>query len=330
MLNAVDQNGPAEPDSTSDSNALSFEVSEADVGTRLDAYLAVRIDGWSRARLQRLIETGDVLVNTKPAKVSYKVSAKDEIEVELTSAPLTNFTPEDIPVDIVFEDDQLIVVNKPANLVVHPAAGVYSGTLANALAYHFQQLSNAASIRPGIVHRLDKDTSGLLVAAKTESAHENLADQFRAREIFKSYVALVYGVVKEESGRIEQPIARDPRNRTRMAVVAGGRGALSLYKVRRRYDGFTLVDVELKTGRTHQIRVHLSWLKHPVVADELYSGGRENNLDVRRRALIRKLNRQFLHAEQLGFRHPATQEEMRFSAPMPEPLAHLLSELETG
>ncbi|HWN11029.1 MAG TPA: RluA family pseudouridine synthase [Pyrinomonadaceae bacterium] len=312
-----------------DNEVITLRVDESDEGTRLDAYLAARIDGWSRARLQRLIEEEDVLVNGKTAKVSLKVRTNDEIEVELTPPASANFIAEDIPLDIVYEDDQLIVVNKPAGLVVHPAAGVNSGTLANALAFHFQQLSNAGSIRPGIVHRLDKDTSGLLVAAKTESAHEHLADQFRARKVFKSYVALVYGVVREESGRIEQPIARDPGNRTRMAVVAGGRGALSLYKVRKRFDSFTLVDVELKTGRTHQIRVHLAWMKHPVVADELYSGGRENNLDVRRRALIRKLKRQFLHAERLGFNHPETGEEMRFTATLPEALTQLLDELET-
>ncbi len=310
-----------------ENEVVALRVGQAEEGTRLDAYLAARIDGWSRARLQRLIEDQDVLVNSKAAKASYKLRANDEIEVELTAAPGSNFTPEDIPLDIVYEDDQVIVINKPAGLVVHPAAGVHSGTLANALAYHFQQLSNAGSSRPGIVHRLDKDTSGLLVVAKTESGHENLADQFRAREVYKSYVALVYGAMKEDSGRIEQPIARDPRNRTRMAVVAGGRGALSLFKVRKRYDSFTLVDVELKTGRTHQIRVHLSWMKHPVVADELYSGGRENNLDVRVRALIRKLNRQFLHAEQLGFRHPATAEQMRFTAPLPAALAGFLDQL---
>ncbi|HEV7799303.1 MAG TPA: RluA family pseudouridine synthase, partial [Pyrinomonadaceae bacterium] len=304
-------------------------VNENDAGTRLDAYLSAHIDGWSRARLQRLIDAGDVLVNGKLAKASYKVSAADEVEVELTPAPASNFTPENIPLEIVFEDDQLIVINKPAGLVVHPAAGVHSGTLANALAYHFQQLSNAGSIRPGIVHRLDKDTSGLLVAAKTESAHESLADQFRAREVFKSYIALVYGVVKQQSGRIEQPIARDPRNRTRMAIVPGGRGALSLYTVRRSYDSFTLLDVELKTGRTHQIRVHLSWLKHPVVGDELYDSGRDNNVqDVQLRARIRKLQRQFLHAEQLGFSHPRTGEQMRFIAPLPPELAGLLEELE--
>ena len=313
-----------------DNETVSLEVSEADDGIRLDAYLASHIDGWSRARLQRLIEAGDVLVNSKLTKASYKVSTNDEIEAELTPPPESNFTPENIPLEIVFEDDHVIVINKPAGLVVHPAAGVNSGTLANALAYHFQQLSNAGSIRPGIVHRLDKATSGLLVAAKTESAHESLSDQFRAREVFKSYVALVYGVVKQESGRIEQPIARDPRNRTRMAIVAGGRGALSLYKVRRSYSAFTLLDVELKTGRTHQIRVHLAWLKHPVVADELYGGGRDNSVqDVQLRARIRKLGRQFLHAEQLGFRHPQTGDPMKFVAALPAELTQLLDVLES-
>jgi 23S rRNA pseudouridine1911/1915/1917 synthase len=309
---------------------VTLEVSESDAGLRLDAYLAANIDGWSRARLQRLIESGDVLVNSRVAKASYKVAADDEIEVELNSAPAA-FTPEDIPLEIVFEDEHLIVINKPAGLVVHPAAGVPSGTLANALAFHFQQLSNAGSVRPGIVHRLDKDTSGLLVAAKTETAHEHLADQFRAREVFKSYVALVFGVIKQASGRIEQPIARDPRNRTRMAVVPGGRGAVSLYKVRRSYDSFTLLDVELKTGRTHQIRVHLSWLKHPVVGDELYAGGRDNNVqNVQLRAQIRKLKRQFLHAEQLGFTHPATGAAVKFTAPLPPELTQLLTALDAS
>jgi 23S rRNA pseudouridine1911/1915/1917 synthase len=320
---------PSQIDASLDNNSLIFKVTEADAGARLDAYLAAQIDGWSRARVQRLIEAGDVLVNGNLVKASYKVSPNDEIEVELTPAPASKFTPENIPLEIVFEDDHIIVINKPAGLVVHPAAGIQSGTLANALAYHFQKLSNSGSIRPGIVHRLDKDTSGLLVVAKTESDHENLSDQFRAREVFKSYIALVYGVVKQPSGRIEQPIARDPRNRTRMAIVPGGRGALSLYKVRRSYNAFTLLDVELKTGRTHQIRVHLSWLKHPVVGDELYGGGRDNNVqDVQLRAQIRKLKRQFLHAERLGFRHPQTREQMNFVAPLPVELTHLLEKLE--
>ena len=176
--------------SFSNPETLNFQVSASNVDTRLDSFLAAQIDGWSRARLQRLIEDDEVLINGKPAKASYKLRAGDEIEVELTAPPAATFTPEDIPLEIIFEDDSLIVINKPAGLVVHPAAGIHSGTLANALAYHFQKLSTrAGDIRPGIVHRLDKDTSGLMVVAKNEETHENLADQFRAREVFKSYVA---------------------------------------------------------------------------------------------------------------------------------------------
>jgi 23S rRNA pseudouridine1911/1915/1917 synthase len=308
---------------------LSFHVMDEDAGARLDAYLAARIEGWSRARLQRLIEDGDVLVGGRLAKSSYKLRAGDEIEVELTPPPSTNFTPENIPLEIVYEDDDLVVVNKPAGLVVHPAAGIHGGTLANALAFHFGQLSqHAGPVRPGIVHRLDKDTSGLMVVAKQESAHENLQDQFRARTVFKSYVALVHGRVKDDKGQIDQPLARDPRNRTRMAVVRGGRPALSIYRVRERFDRFTLLGVEIKTGRTHQIRVHLSFIKHPVVGDETYGGGRDNTVtETRLRARMRAMGRQFLHAEILGFHHPRTQEWLRFTAPLPQQLSEFLDGL---
>jgi len=306
---------------------LTFSISPANAGERLDAFLASQIEGWSRVRLQRLIDDADVLVNGRAAKPSYKLRINDQIEVELIASPTTAFAPENIPIDVVYEDDELIVVNKPAGMVVHPAAGADSGTLANALAFHFQQLSTTGgSARPGIVHRLDKGTSGLLVVAKTESAHEHLANQFRAREVFKSYIALVHGQVEKGAGEVDQPIARDPRNRTRMAVVRGGRSALSIYRVRQRFDRFTLLDVQLKTGRTHQIRVHLGWLKHPVVGDEAYGGGRDKTLaDSTMRSQIAKLNRQFLHAEQLGFRHPRTDEELRFSAELPSDLQALLS-----
>lgn len=310
-----------------ESETLTFRVAENEAQQRLDAYLAARIADWSRARLQRLIEDGDVLVSGRATvKPSYKLRANDEIEVELTAPPSTQFTPENIPLEIIYEDAELIVVNKPAGMVVHPAAGIASGTLANALAYHFQTLSErAGAARPGIVHRLDKDTSGLIMVAKTEAAHENLADQFRAREVFKSYVALVHGRVREESGRIDQPIARDPRNRTRMAVVRGGRPSLSLYRVRQSFERLTLLDVEIKTGRTHQIRVHLQWLNHPVVGDPVYGSGRDNTvMDVRWRARINALGRQFLHAEQLGLRHPRTGEPLRFTAPLPQDLADFL------
>ena len=312
-----------------DNKTVVLSVDASGAGMRLDAYLASQIEGWSRARLQQLIEDEDVLVNRRTAKSSQKLKTGDEIEVELVVSPTERFTPEAIPIEIVYEDSDVVVVNKPAGLVVHPAAGIQSGTLANALSYHFDQLSESAgATRPGIVHRLDKNTSGLLVVAKNEASHENLAAQFRGRDIFKSYVALVHGIVRPESGRIDQPIARDPRNRTRMAVVARGRSTLSLYRVKRRYENFTLLDVDLKTGRTHQIRVHLAWLKHPVVGDNVYGGGRDNAVrDPQLKAKIRKLDRHFLHAEQLGFRHPTTDKMMEFKAPLPAELDQLLTEL---
>ncbi len=309
--------------------SLHFSVAAGNEGERLDAFLAEHIEGWSRARLQRLIEEADVLVNGRAIKSSYKLHLNDEIEVELTPPPSSTFAPENIPLDIVYEDDELIVVNKPAGIVVHPAAGVMSGTLANALAFHFQQLSTSGGVaRPGIVHRLDKGTSGLMVVAKTESAHEDIADQFRDREIFKSYMALVHGQVEKRTGQIDQPIARDRGNRTRMAVVRGGRPSLSIYRVRKRFERFTLLNVELKTGRTHQIRVHLAWLKHPVVGDEAYGSGRDKTIpDQKIRTEVARLGRQFLHAEQLGFRHPKTGEAMKFIAQLPAELLAVLNEI---
>ncbi len=348
--------GDAEPEAAT----LAFRVETADAGARLDAFLAARIAGVSRTRLKHAIEDGDVLVAGRAAKPSYKLRAGDTLELEMPAPPASNFTPEDIPLRIIYEDDALVVIDKPAGMVVHPAAGVSSGTLANALAFRFRNAecgmrieddnparsaesanreSTAANPhsafpnpqypRPGIVHRLDRDTSGLMVVAKSESAHEHLADQFRAREVFKSYVALVHGRVKEESGRIEEPIARDPRQRTRMAVVRGGRPALSLYRVRRAYERFTLLDVQIKTGRTHQIRVHLAHIKHGVVGDKVYNGGRDATVpDARVRAAIRAMGRQFLHAERLGFRHPQTGAFLRFQAPLPDELSRLLETLE--
>jgi 23S rRNA pseudouridine1911/1915/1917 synthase len=322
---AEDPPNPRSPDQ----ETLTFTIGPDHTDLRLDAFLASQIEGWSRARLQRLIESEDVFVNGKLSKPSYKLREHDEIEVELTSPPTTSFTPEAIPLEIVYEDDTLVVVNKPAGLVVHPAAGIPSGTLANALAYHFQQLPHATSVRPGIVHRLDRDTSGLLVVAKTEAALENLSGQFRDRTVYKSYMALVHGRVASESGRIDQPLARDPSNRTRMAVVRGGRSALSLYRVNRRFNRFTLLDVQLKTGRTHQIRVHLAWLKHPVVGDETYGGGRDNTIqNPRLKSQIRTLGRHFLHAEKLAFTHPATGERVQFHSPLPAELSNLLVEIE--
>ena len=324
-----DPPNPRLTDEKTDQETLTFAIGPEQAGLRLDAFLASQIEGWSRARLQRVIEAEDVLVNGKPSKPSYKLRQHDELEVELTTPATTSFTPEAIPIEIVYEDDTLVVVNKPAGLVVHPAAGIHSGTLANALAYHFQQLPNASSVRPGIVHRLDRDTSGLLVVAKTEPALENLSDQFRDRSVYKSYVALVHGRVPSDSGRIEEPLARDRSNRTRMAVVRGGRSALSIYRVNLRFNRFTLLDVELKTGRTHQIRVHMAWLKHPVVGDETYGGGRDNTIqNPKLKSQIRSLGRQFLHAEKLAFAHPKTGERVLYQSPLPPELSNLLKEIE--
>jgi 23S rRNA pseudouridine1911/1915/1917 synthase len=316
----------AQEEALQETESLSLRAGPGDAGARLDAFLAARIGERSRTRIKTLIEDGDVLVGGRAVKPSYRLRAGDRIEIELAPTPPASFIPENIPLEIIYEDEELVVVNKPAGMVVHPAAGVASGTLANALAYHFDRLpTSAGRARPGIIHRLDKETSGLIVVAKTETAQEALAEQFRARSIYKSYVALVHGRVPADAGKIEEPIGRDPRHRTRMSVVRGGRKALSLYRVRRRFERFTLLDVEIKTGRTHQIRVHLQWLRHPVVGDKVYSEGRDKGLqDGLLRKAIAALDRQFLHAEQLGLRHPRTGETMRFKAPLPADLQAFL------
>lgn len=307
---------------------LNFRVETDNVGKRLDAFLSGKIENWSRSRLQKLIDDGDVAVNETAAKSSYKLRSGDEIEVELAETPAEDFVPEDISIEIVYEDDWLAVINKPAGMVVHPGAGVSNGTLANAIAYHFKfQIADSKfENRVGIVHRLDKDTSGLIVVAKTEEVHEKLSEQFRNREVFKSYVALVHGETAEKSGTIDQPIAREKHNRTKMAVRRHGRRAVSLWKVRKRFEKFTLLNVEIKTGRTHQIRVHLAFSNHPVVGDETYNSGRDKTVkDLTVRHAITDLNRFFLHAERLHFTHPMTEEKLEFYQPIPEELKKLLA-----
>ena len=328
---------------TEESAALVFQASTMDAGKRLDAFLAEKIDGWSRSRLQKSVADGDVTVNEKESKPSYKLRAGDTVEVELTELPTESFEPEEIPLDIVYEDQHLAVINKRAGMVVHPGAGVSSGTLANAIAWHFKfQISNFKSEteeiqnpkskiqnRVGIVHRLDKDTSGLIVVAKTEEIHEKLSEQFREREVFKSYVALVHGEMEEDRGETDAPIAREKHNRTKMAVRAHGRNALSLWKVKKRFEKFTLLAVEIKTGRTHQIRVHLAHLNHPIVGDETYNAGRDKTVfDLTVRKAIADLNRFFLHAEKLAFTHPVTGEKLSFTAPLPAELTDFLELLE--
>jgi len=323
-----------------ENSSFILHPSSLDSGKRLDAFLSEKIEGWSRSRLQRLIDDGDVSVNQMLAKSSYKLRADDVIEIELTELPAEIFEPENIPLEIIYEDESLAVINKKSGMVVHPGAGISSGTLANAIAYQFKiqdlgfktegnldeqsKIQNLKS-KIGIVHRLDKDTSGLIVVAKTEEIHEHLSEQFRNREVFKSYVALVHGAMTEKSGTINAPIAREKHNRTKMAIRRHGRNALSLWNVRKRFDKFTLLNVEIKTGRTHQIRVHLMSINHPVVGDETYNGGRDKTVkDVKVRQAIVELNRFFLHAERLNFTHPKSLERMEFYAPLPEELKNLL------
>ena len=325
---------------TEDAALLSFQADDENAGKRLDAFLAEKIDGWSRARLQKLIDDGDVSVNEKIVKSSYKVRTEDKIEIELTAPEIESFEPENIALEIVYEDDFLAVVNKPSGMVVHPGAGVKRGTLANALAYKFQipdskfQIAGDADEQArvenikssvGIVHRLDKDTSGLIVVAKNETVHENLSEQFRNREIFKSYVALVHGEVEKNNGTIDGAIAREKHNRTKMAIRSHGRSALSLWRVRKKFEKFTLLNVEIKTGRTHQIRVHLASIHHGVVGDETYNGGRDNTIkDLIVRRAVKDLGRFFLHAERLSFTHPKTLERLEFYAPLPKELTDFL------
>ena len=328
-------------------SSVILQISSENAGKRLDAFLAEQIEGWSRSRLQRLIEDGDVLVNEKEVKPSYKLRESDEIDIDLVEAPPAIFEPENIPLDIVFEDEYLAVINKPAGMVVHPGSGNSTGTLANAIAWHFLQkpdregglnyqgphpaLPNGQASatdrsRVGIVHRLDKDTSGVIVVAKDEQTHEALSNQFRDREVQKSYVALVHGNTRENSGTIDRPLARDRWHRTKMTVAANGRHALSLWKVRARYEKFTLLEVEIKTGRTHQIRVHLASINHPVVGDATYNEGRDNTIaDHVVKNAIQKLNRFFLHAEKLSFTHPQTGEKLIFNCKLPVELEQFLS-----
>ncbi len=321
-----------------ESAITNFTAGIDDADKRLDLFLTENIADWSRTQLQRLIGEDSVLVNGKPAKASLRLSTGDEIEVEFTESQTAKFEPENIPLNIVFEDEYLAVINKPAGMVVHPGAGNQSGTLANAIAWHFKfqtedaelqnsdiGLESGTNHRVGIVHRLDKFTSGLIVVAKSEEIHEAISSQFRDRTVEKKYIALVHGNPRENLGVIDRPIARDRWQRTKMTVAAKGRNALSLWKVIRRYEKFALLEIEIKTGRTHQIRVHLASINDPVVGDETYNEGRDNTIsDIKIRKAISDLNRFFLHAQHLSFDHPKTQERLEFTADLPEELRALL------
>jgi 23S rRNA pseudouridine1911/1915/1917 synthase len=296
---------------------------------RLDRYLADRL-GMSRSRVAGLILEDRVRVNGRPARKSDTVTPGQEVEVHVPPPAPLEARAEDIPLEIVYEDDALLVVNKAAGLVVHPAPGHPDGTLVNALLFHVTDLSGiGGTLRPGIVHRLDRDTSGLMVVAKGDDAHLALSNAIRRREVRRIYRAVAWGHLPESPVTVDAPIGRDPRDRKRMAVVEGGRRAVTRFRVRERWRAAELLDVALKTGRTHQIRVHLAHLGHPVVGDEIYGRdwgrGMGGPMRVWARELRRMAKRQLLHASDLVFRHPVSGKEMHFRAPFPEDLAEVVS-----
>ena len=313
-----------------------ISVAAEDAGKRLDQFLATRLESISRVRVQEMIAEGKVLVNDAPAKASLKLRGGERISVlgEAQRAPLKAVA-EEIPLDIVYEDDDLAVIDKPAGMMVHAGAGATddarnSGTLVNALLHHLGSLSGVGgALRPGIVHRLDKETSGLILVAKDDDAHRKLSAQFAAREVKKKYVALVHGGVKRDSGTLAQSISRDPVRRMKMtARLEGGRAAVTHYRVVRRLDTkfgkFTLLDVKIDTGRTHQIRVHVAAMGHPVVGDTMYGAPKQ----ARGKNAVIGLGRNFLHAAELEFKHPQTGAVIALKSELPEELREFLLKIE--
>jgi 23S rRNA pseudouridine1911/1915/1917 synthase len=313
-----------------------ISVAAEDASKRLDQLLAARLDSISRARVQEMIAEGKVLVNDAPAKASLKLRGGERISVlgESQHSPLKAIA-EEIPLDIVYEDDDLAVINKPAGMMVHAGAGASDdarnrGTLVNALLHHLGRLSGVGgALRPGIVHRLDKETSGLILVAKNDDAHRKLSAQFAAREVKKKYIALVHGWVKKDSGTLAQSISRDRVRRTRMTTrLEGGRAAVTHYRVVRRLDTkfgkFTLLDVKIDTGRTHQIRVHVAAMGHPVVGDTMYGAPKQ----ARGKNAVIGLRRNFLHAAELEFKHPRTSAVIALKSELPDELREFLSKVE--
>lgn len=275
---------------------------------RIDKYLAGQLEGVSRSKIQKLISEGQILVNEKEVKAKYKVSNGDEIVVTIPDPEPVDVVAQNLPLEIIYEDEDIVLINKDQGMVVHPGAGHKDGTLVNALLYHIDDLSGInGEIRPGIVHRLDKETSGILVVAKNDTAHVHLSKQLQERSMTKKYWTLVHGVIPHEHGTIDAPIGRDPKNRQQFTVIKSGKEAISHFKVLERLKNFSLLEVSIETGRTHQIRVHLKYINYPVAGDKTYGPGKTI-----------KGEGQFLHARSLEFVHPRTQETMIFEAPVPE------------
>lgn len=293
------------------------QIDESLVELRVDKYLAEVCEDLSRSELREYFEQNLVRVNNKKVKPSFKVKDKDVVDIDVKEDEPITLEKENIPLDIVYEDEDILVVNKPSGMVVHPAPGHYHGTLVNALLFHCQSLSNlGGDVRTGIVHRIDKDTSGLLVVCKTNFAHKSLSEQLKLKTTTRKYIAIVSGSISHNLGKINAPIGRDPENRQKMAVVDGGKSAITHFRVIDRFRDFTLIEVELETGRTHQIRVHMAYIGHPVMNDPLY-GSKKQTTEFG----------QYLYAKTLGFTHPRTNEYLEFTSDLPKEFKIKIEEL---
>lgn len=292
-------------------------ILEDQKGDRIDKAVSTMVQEWSRTQVQQWIKDGHVLVNGQKVKTNYKCSVMDKIEITIPEPEELDITPEEMDLDIYFEDQDVLVVNKPRGLVVHPAPGHLTGTLVNGLMAHCKDLSGINGVlRPGIVHRIDKDTSGLLMVAKNDLAHENLALQLSEKSVTRKYWAIVHGVIPHDFGTIDAPIGRDPKDRQKMAVVENGKHAVTHFRVLERLNEYTFVECQLETGRTHQIRVHMKYIGYPLAGDPKYGP---------RKTLA--ISGQSLHAGVLGFTHPRTHEYLEFEAPLPADMEHLLAQL---
>ncbi|MCP3761927.1 RluA family pseudouridine synthase [Domibacillus sp. A3M-37] len=296
---------------------LHFTVSAEETGGRIDKIAATQDEQYSRSQVQEWLKEGLVLVNGKSVKANYKATAGDEVTIDIPEPEALNIEAEDLQLDVYYEDEDVIVVNKPSGMVVHPAPGHTTGTLVNGLMYHCKDLSGINGImRPGIVHRIDKDTSGLLMVAKNDMAHEKLVNQLVEKSVTRKYKAIVHGVISHDFGTIDAPIGRDIKDRQKMGIVDHGKAAVTHFHVLERFEDFTFVECELETGRTHQIRVHMKYIGYPLAGDPKYGPRKTLNIDG-----------QALHAGVLGFIHPRTNEYMEFEAPAPKEFNDILDEL---
>ena len=299
---------------------ISLQADETYMDERLDKFLSAMLPDQSRSYLQKIIKDGNVLVNGEPKKSSYRLEDGDEVTADLPELKSPDIEPENIPLDILYEDDSILMVNKPKGMVVHPSAGHYTGTLVNAVLWHCQgQLSGINGVsRPGIVHRIDKDTTGVLVVCKNDAAHNAVAAQLKEHSITRKYRAIVHGVIKEDEGTVDAPIGCHPTERKKMASgVKNGKRAVTHYRVLERFQGYTYVECQLETGRTHQIRVHMASIHHPLLGDTVYGPAKDSH----------HLEGQTLHAMVLGLIHPVTGEYLEFEAPLPEYFENLLKKL---